>query len=99
MLKGSESKMKRTKEDLFKSLKTLIGERDDTEYLAFCDDLADSVVDENEDWKTKYEENDKAWRQRYRDRFEQPVTKQEEVNAPESEKEVKTFDDLFTQGN
>lgn len=90
--------MKKTKEDLFKSLKTLTGERDDIEYLAFCEDLADSLNDDTEDWKSKYEENDKAWRQRYRDRFEQTTVVQPEQSV-EVEKEVKTFDDLFTQGS
>ena len=52
-------------------LKALIGDRTDDEALTFIEDVSDTVEanKSEEDWKTKYEENDKMWREKYRDRF------------------------------
>ena len=57
------------------------------------------------DWKKKYEENDKQWREKYRDRFfsgNEDGTKNPDPIEPPTEPNTlppdspKTFDDLFT---
>lgn len=63
----------RTTQEIIDSLKESFGESPDDTQLAMLEDVSDTFNDLNEksgeDWKTKYEENDKAWRKRYTDRF------------------------------
>lgn len=86
-------------EEIMESIKTRVGDSTEDADLKFLEDVTDTLSDlksktENqEDWKTKYEENDKQWREKYRDRFfekkEEQEEKKEEPEAP------KTFEDLF----
>lgn len=43
----------------------------DDESLSLIEDITDTInsYEEAEDWKSKYEENDKEWREKYRARF------------------------------
>ena len=63
----------RTTQEIIDALKESFGESPDDTQLAMLEDVSDTFSDLNErcseDWKTKYEENDKAWRKRYTDRF------------------------------
>ena len=63
----------RTTQEIIDALKKSFGESPDDTQLAMLEDVSDTFTDLNEksgeDWKTKYEENDKAWRKRYTDRF------------------------------
>jgi hypothetical protein len=63
----------RTTQEIIDALKDSFGESPDDTQLAMLEDVSDTFADLNEksgeDWKTKYEENDKAWRKRYTDRF------------------------------
>lgn len=63
----------RTTQEIIDALKESFGESPDDTQLAMLEDVFDTFTDLNEksgeDWKTKYEENDKAWRKRYTDRF------------------------------
>lgn len=63
----------RTTQEIIDELKSSFGESPDDTQLAMLEDISDTFTDLNErsgeDWKTKYEENDKAWRKRYTDRF------------------------------
>ena len=69
--------MARLKPDEFMSkLKTFIGDRTDDEAISFIEDCKDTITDDKDDWKTKYDtlliekENlDKEWRKKYTDRF------------------------------
>ena len=56
-------------------------------------------VSEAGDWKQKYEDNDKMWRDKYKDRFFNHNYQQEDEQEFEEDDvttEVKTYDDLFT---
>lgn len=98
--------MIRSKEELLSAIKSIMPDDSTDEALKVFEDLSDTLENnnnkDNEDWKTKYEENDKMWRERYRDRFfsgePSPArTNTEEdnpVDEPE-ENEPMTFDDLF----
>lgn len=89
----------RTTDEILESIKTRVGDSTEDADLEFLEDVADTLSDlkskteGQEDWKTKYEENDKQWREKYRDRFfekkEEQEEKKEEPEAP------KTFEDLF----
>lgn len=67
---------KLTSEEFMKSVKSIVGERDDDEALKFIEDCKDTITGEKDDWKAKYdevvkekEELDKSWRAKYKERF------------------------------
>lgn len=65
----------KSKDELMASIKAVIGEDTTDESISLLEDVSDTFDGlENEtkdktDWKAKYEELDKTWRQKYRDRF------------------------------
>jgi hypothetical protein len=87
----------KTIDEIMTKVRERIGEDDSDEAIEFIEDISDTLesLSNVEDWKTKFEENDKKWREKYRDRF---FTSKEEVEddieEPE-EKEKKKFEDLF----
>lgn len=91
-------------DDLLTAVKTLVGDRDDDETLNILGDITDTIND-SEDWKGKFEENDKMWRTKYKERFFTPdETKVPDTDATKSiidetegtEVEVKeTYNELF----
>lgn len=106
--------MVKTKEDILKAIKDRIGEDTSDETIALLEDITDTLNDydtktkDNTDWKTKYEDNDKAWRQKYRDRFFNGDVKDEiekETKKKEAEQDIEddkdevqektSFEDLF----
>lgn len=65
-----------TREEYLKRIQDMIGDDSSDESVSFLEDLTDTYNDldnrangDGEDWKTKYEENDKAWKKRYMQRF------------------------------
>lgn len=89
----------RTTEEILESIKTRVGDSTEDVDLEFLEDVTDTLSDlkskteGQEDWKIKYEENDKRWREKYRDRF---FEKKEEIEEEKEEPEIpKTFEDLF----
>lgn len=88
----------RTTEEILESIKTRVGDSTEDADLEFLEDVTDTLSDlrskteGQEDWKTKYEENDKQWREKYRDRF---FEKKEEEEIKEEPETPKTFEDLF----
>lgn len=61
-----------TKEDLVARISASFGENLSDDNISLLEDLSDTIdsFSDNEDWKTKYEENDASWRKRYKERFE-----------------------------
>lgn len=106
----------RTTAELMEMVRNRIGEDHSDEALAMLEDMTDSLADydrrilESGDWERKYNENDEAWRKRYRERFENAPSVQEPedivafvpnatttvVDNTDPEVEPETFDDLFT---
>lgn len=95
----------KSREDLIASVSAIIGEEPDENGVALLEDITDTITDfedkTKEDWKAKYEENDKAWRKKYTDRFmkgSEPsgVNEPDLIDDNEPEK-PKTFNDLFKQ--
>lgn len=101
--KGCDNMAVVTREDLFNRIKTRIGDDTSDDAISLIEDFSDTFDSmsnaDNEDWRTKYEENDREWRERYISRFENPITDKsiETTHIPEEktdEKEV-TISDLF----
>lgn len=98
--------MVRTKDELLASIKTRIGDDTSDEALALVEDINDSFddlttrVSEAGDWKAKFEENDKQWRDKYKERFftptgsDDPLTREFEKDDPPKPK-VLRYEDLF----
>lgn len=88
----------KTIDEIMAKVRERIGEDDSDEAIEFIEDISDTLesFSNTEDWKTKYEENDKKWREKYRDRFftSKEEVEEDEIEEPE-EKEKKKFEDLF----
>lgn len=84
---------KRTFAELVEKIKTYTGDRDDDETLSLMEDINDTLNNET-DWQAKYNENDKAWRAKYKQRFE-TGTLDEPDEPDEPEEKPITFDQLF----
>ena len=92
---------KLSKDELIEKVKKYVGDRTDDETIEIIEDISDSVDSSDEDeWKKKYEENDKMWRDKYISRFLEKK-EDDEIITPaeheEDEKEYKSFDDLFEE--
>ena len=95
----------RNKDEILEAIKTRVGDNTDDETISLLEDVSDTLTDletragGDEDWKTKYEENDKLWRERYKNRFFSKEPEPDHKPEPEPEPEVKkTFSDLFKEG-
>ena len=88
----------RTTDEILESIRTRVGDSTEDADLEFLEDVTDTLSDlkekssGHEDWKAKYEENDKQWREKYRDRFFEKKEEEEVIEEPET---PKTFEDLF----
>lgn len=93
----------KSREELLNSLSAIIGEEPDDNGIAFMEDLTDTVTDfeerTKEDWKAKYEENDKAWKKKYTERFmkgsNNPSQDEDPDEPDEEDKRPRTFEELF----
>lgn len=87
-------------DELIAKIKAKIGEDTSDESIALLEDVTDTFNANNdgEDWKTKYEENDKEWRKKYIDRFSGSGSGDSDPDEEEEEEEEKTtFEDLFKE--
>ena len=84
---------KRTFAELIEQIKTYTGDRDDDETLSLMEDINDTLNNET-DWQAKYNENDKAWRAKYKQRFETGNADEPDETDEQEEKPI-TFDQLF----
>lgn len=84
-----------SKEDLIAKLNASFGENLSDDNISLLEDVSDTIdaFSDTEDWKSKYEENDAAWRKRYKERFE---GKEDNVSEKEYYDAPAKFDDLFT---
>lgn len=91
-----------TKEQLMESIKNRVGDDTSDEALAFIENVNDTIEnmsnDKNTDWKSKYEENDAAWRQKYKDRFFNTSSEVKDDDLEEDGKEKPmTYEALFKE--
>lgn len=89
---------KLSKEELLEKVRKYLGDRTDDESIEIVEDINDSFDTSDEDeWKRKYEENDKMWRDKYISRFFEKKEEETPTEHVEEEKEYNTFDDLFEE--
>ena len=90
---------KLSKDELIEKVKKYVGDRTDDETIEIIEDISDSIDSSDADeWKKKYEENDKMWRDKYISRFfEKNAEEDEDPTDEDDEKEYKTFEDLFEE--
>jgi hypothetical protein len=91
---------KLSKDELIEKVKTYVGDRTDDETIEIIEDISDSIdLSDADEWKQKYEENDKMWRDKYISRFLEK--KEDDPDTPteheEEEKEYNSFEDLFEE--
>lgn len=91
---------KLSKDELIEKVRKYVGDRTDDETIEIIEDISDSIDSSDADeWKKKYEENDKMWRDKYISRFVEK--KEDELDTPteheEEEKEYNSFEDLFEE--
>lgn len=91
-----------SKEDLIKRLSEKFGDDNSDEVIQLTEDLSDTLndfdsrINDAEDWKAKFEENDASWRKKYKDRFLDSSDNEEEIHEQsEDENTIVTFNDLF----
>lgn len=96
----------RTKEELMDSIRARIGDDQSDEAIALVEDVSDTFDDMQskangggEDWKKKYEDNDNAWRQRYKERFFNSDGKGDDFPDKKEEEDDKplTYENLFKE--
>ena len=95
----------RTKDELLEIIKGRIADDTSDETISFIEDITDTLSDyeekatnsDTEDWKTKYEENDKMWREKYRERFFSKEVEKEDEDFSEDEVKSLSYDDLFEE--
>lgn len=91
---------KLSKNELIEKVKKYVGDRTDDETIEIIEDISDSIDSSDADeWKKKFEEIDKMWREKYISRFLEK--KEDELDTPteheEEEKEYNSFEDLFEE--
>ena len=91
---------KLSKDELIEKVKKYVGDRTDDETIEIIEDISDSIDSSDADeWKQKFEENDKMWRDKYISRFLEK--KEDEPDTPteheEEEKDYNSFEDLFKE--
>lgn len=90
---------KLSKDELIEKIKKYVGDRTDDETIEIIEDISDSIDSSDDEWKQKFEENDKMWRDKYISRFLEK--KEDELDTPteheEEEKEYNSFEDLFEE--
>ena len=92
----------RSKEELLNQINSIIGENSD-DAISLIEDISDTIDDyetkvtgDGIDWKTKYEENDRTWRDKYTSRFFDKVDDNIEVPKQPTPKKY-NYDDLFSE--
>lgn len=91
---------KLTKDELIEKVRKYVGDRTDDETIEIIEDISDSIDSSDADeWRQKFEENDKMWRDKYISRFLDK--KEDELDTPteheEEEKVYISFEDLFEE--
>ena len=92
--------MVKTKEELLNGFKAKLGEDTSDETISLLEDLNDTLdlTKDNVDWKAKYEENDKQWRDKYTSRFYEGGSDPAPKPDPEPDNTTDiTFTDLFSE--
>ena len=76
-----------SQKEFMEKLKTIIGDRTDDVAISFIEDCKDTISEDKDDWKGKYDalvkekdDLDKEWRKKYTDRFFAPDSHNDDNN-------------------
>ena len=97
-------------DDFMNALKELAGDSADDNTLNMIENFTDTFNDletrasDTTDWKTKYEQNDNEWREKYKARFfecnegidPREITRKQKEDITDDGKDI-SFDDLFKE--
>lgn len=97
--------MIKSKEELIEAVKAGFDGNDSDAVISILEDITDTIDDletrteSADEWRAKYEANDKEWRKRYIDRFSGAVETVEEPSmfVPEEEEKTNRYEDLFKE--
>lgn len=83
-----------TTEQLLQQITDILGDRTDDESLSLLENASDTLnqYTDAENWKQKYEDNDKEWRERYKKRF---MGDADEPPINEPDEPMLTYEQLF----
>ena len=95
-----------TIDELLQQVNNIIGDNTSDDSISLIENVTDTFNElstkaannEAETWKNKYEENDKAWREKYKSRFMTGGTEPPEQPEPPEPPKKRTFDSLFKEG-
>lgn len=95
--------MIKSKTEILEQIKASLTDTSDTT-LSLIEDVTDTLNDfetkvvDKTDWEAKYKENDESWRKKYRDRFFNSESDENEIRKEnEGNTEPLTFDKLFKE--
>lgn len=94
------------KDTIMERLRENFNDNDSDDVLGLLEDVTDTLNDyqsrleENGNWKERYEQNDREWRQKYKDRFFNNDPEPDPEPEPEPDKDPEqatptTFEELF----
>lgn len=92
------------KDTIMERLRENFNDNDSDDVLGLLEDVTDTLNDyqsrleENGDWKERYEQNDREWRQKYKDRFFNNDPEPDPEPDPDKDPEQATpttFEELF----
>lgn len=94
-----------SKEEFMARVSARIGDDTSDDAIAFAEDMSDTFADletkangDGTDWKAKYEQNDKEWREKYKERFFSGGSDGDDGGDDDNhEPKPKTFNDLFKE--
>lgn len=92
-----------TKQQILDAIRERFADDNSDETLALIENISDTIDDyENKtndttNWKEKYDQNDKAWREKYKARFFSAGDEAEEEKEDEEKPVATSYDDLFKE--
>lgn len=97
--------MVKSKEELIEEIRAVVGDDTSDNVITLIENVSDTMTEletsDGEEWKQKYEENDKMWREKYISRFTEgttePTAEAEPTEPTADEEKEKTFEDLFEE--
>ena len=90
----------KTKAEIMEKIKAKFGEDNADDTISLLEDLSDTLDTTNDsvNWKQKYEDNDKQWREKYTSRFYDSPTEPQPQPEPEPEDNTDiTINELFSE--
>lgn len=94
----------RTRDEIMTQLQTMVGEDTSDETLTFIQDVSDTLGADNSaqritDLENQLEEQDQAWRKKYRDAFFTGRPDESYKDESDEPEKPRRFEDLFTTNN